>query len=220
MRRIFSTQWTKIECINFHEVVHYKGIKFWCYNAGHVLGAAMFMIEIAGILHRGLFEKRRSAFDACRASRHEARYSDHWSHLWCSNASACFSRKKLFTDFVYQIFGVVEEFWFLCLLWEERKSCCWFWMNIGRPILLFKTISALAKKCMLVYQTYIHLMNKHIQQQFEISNPFVFKHISNLKSVDKFDDIRQWWWHLQVCRKMVCLVMVFWSKEWMHYSWL
>ena len=25
------------------------GVKFWCYNAGHVLGAAMFMIEIAGV---------------------------------------------------------------------------------------------------------------------------------------------------------------------------
>ena len=26
-----------------------NGIKFWCYNAGHVLGAAMFMLEIAGV---------------------------------------------------------------------------------------------------------------------------------------------------------------------------
>ena len=26
-----------------------SGVKFWCYNAGHVLGAAMFMIEIAGV---------------------------------------------------------------------------------------------------------------------------------------------------------------------------
>ena len=25
------------------------GVKFWCYTAGHVLGAAMFMIEIAGV---------------------------------------------------------------------------------------------------------------------------------------------------------------------------
>ena len=58
----------KIETINFHQVSHLcvsilylpfsinpfqevdvNGIKFWCYNAGHVLGAAMFMIEIAGV---------------------------------------------------------------------------------------------------------------------------------------------------------------------------
>ena len=34
----------KIETINFHEEKEVNGIKFWCYNAGHVLGAAMFMI--------------------------------------------------------------------------------------------------------------------------------------------------------------------------------
>lgn len=37
----------KIELIDFHQVLEHEGIKFWCYNAGHVLGAAMFMIEIA-----------------------------------------------------------------------------------------------------------------------------------------------------------------------------
>lgn len=39
----------KIETINFHEEKDVFGIKFWAYNAGHVLGAAMFMIEIAGV---------------------------------------------------------------------------------------------------------------------------------------------------------------------------
>lgn len=60
----------KIEVIDFHEVMGYwliykaifvafiqnafkqkevNGVKFWCYVAGHVLGAAMFMIEIAGV---------------------------------------------------------------------------------------------------------------------------------------------------------------------------
>ena len=39
----------KIETINFHEEKEVEGIKFWCYNAGHVLGAAMFMLEIAGV---------------------------------------------------------------------------------------------------------------------------------------------------------------------------
>ncbi len=30
------------------KVLEHEGIKFWCYNAGHVLGAAMFMVEIGG----------------------------------------------------------------------------------------------------------------------------------------------------------------------------
>ena len=51
----------KIETINFHEEKEVGGIKFWCYNAGHVLGAAMFMLEIAGvtILYTGDFSRRR-----------------------------------------------------------------------------------------------------------------------------------------------------------------
>lgn len=50
----------KIDVLNFHQVVHYKGIKFWAYNAGHVLGAAMFLIEIAGIkiLYTGDYSRR------------------------------------------------------------------------------------------------------------------------------------------------------------------
>jgi cleavage and polyadenylation specificity factor subunit 3 len=49
--------------------------------------------------------------------------------------------------------------------------------------------SSLAKKCMAVYQTYIGAMNENIRRQIAISNPFVFKHISNLKSIDQFDDV-------------------------------
>ena len=36
----------KIELIDYHSVVQHKNVKFWAYNAGHVLGAAMFMLEI------------------------------------------------------------------------------------------------------------------------------------------------------------------------------
>ncbi|KAN0090865.1 mRNA 3'-end-processing protein YSH1 [Tylopilus felleus] len=41
--------------------------------------------------------------------------------------------------------------------------------------------SSLARKCMAVYQTYIHTMNANIRSRFaKRDNPFVFKHISNL----------------------------------------
>ncbi|KAK3748848.1 hypothetical protein QZH41_018735, partial [Actinostola sp. cb2023] len=49
-----------------------SGIKFWCYHAGHVLGAAMFMIEIAGvkILYTGDFSRQvRQTFDGSRKYR-------------------------------------------------------------------------------------------------------------------------------------------------------
>jgi hypothetical protein len=40
---------TKIDTVDFHQTMDVGGIKFTPYHAGHVLGAAMFMIEIAGI---------------------------------------------------------------------------------------------------------------------------------------------------------------------------
>lgn len=39
----------KIETIDFHQTVDVGGIKITPYHAGHVLGACMFMIEIAGV---------------------------------------------------------------------------------------------------------------------------------------------------------------------------
>lgn len=41
--------------------------------------------------------------------------------------------------------------------------------------------SSLAKKCMAVYETYSNAMNEKIRKAITINNPFVFKHISNLK---------------------------------------
>lgn len=41
--------------------------------------------------------------------------------------------------------------------------------------------SSLARKCMAVYQTYIHTMNTNVRSRFaKRDNPFVFKHISNV----------------------------------------
>ena len=39
----------KIEAINLYEVKEVPGIMLCCYHAGHVLGTAMFMMEIAGV---------------------------------------------------------------------------------------------------------------------------------------------------------------------------
>lgn len=49
--------------------------------------------------------------------------------------------------------------------------------------------SSLARKCIGVYQTYIHTMNENIRSRFNRrDNPFVFKHISNLRSLERFED--------------------------------
>ena len=39
----------QVNVINYKEEKSYNGINFTCYPAGHVLGAAMFCVEIDGI---------------------------------------------------------------------------------------------------------------------------------------------------------------------------
>jgi cleavage and polyadenylation specificity factor subunit 3 len=39
----------KIKAINYHQEIEFRGIKFSAFQAGHVLGAAMFLIEISGV---------------------------------------------------------------------------------------------------------------------------------------------------------------------------
>jgi cleavage and polyadenylation specificity factor subunit 3 len=50
--------------------------------------------------------------------------------------------------------------------------------------------SKLASRALRVYQTYANMMNARIRAQMDISNPFSFSYIQNLKSIDvnSFDD--------------------------------
>lgn len=40
---------SRIECVGLHEQVSVNGIRFTAFNAGHVLGAVMFQIELFGV---------------------------------------------------------------------------------------------------------------------------------------------------------------------------
>ncbi|CAI5684790.1 unnamed protein product [Oreochromis niloticus] len=157
----------KIETINFHEVKEVAGIKFWCYHAGHVLGAAMFMIEIAGV--------KESTYGTHIHEKREEREA-----RFCNTVHDIVNREGRCLIPVFAL-GRAQE---LLLILDE------YWQN--HPELHDIPIyyaSSLARKCMAVYQTYINAMNDKIRKAININNPFVFKHISNLKSMDHFDDI-------------------------------
>ncbi|CAL8088600.1 unnamed protein product [Orchesella dallaii] len=187
----------KIETINFHEEKEIKGVKFWAYHAGHVLGAAMFMIEIAGVkvLYTGDFsrqEDRHLMAAELPTMRPDVMIveSTYGTHIHEKRED----RETRFTSIVHDIVGrggrclipvfalgraqelllILDEYW---ALHPELHEI---------PIYY---ASSLAKKCMSVYQTYVNFMNERIRRQIAVSNPFVFKHISNLKSIDHFDDV-------------------------------
>ncbi|KAL5728705.1 Cleavage and polyadenylation specificity factor subunit 3-I [Ranunculus cassubicifolius] len=187
----------KIEVIDFHQTMEVNGIRFWCYTAGHVLGAAMFMVDIAGVrvLYTGDYSREED--------RHlRAAETPTFSPDICIIESTYgvqihqprLVREKRFTDVIHSTIsqggrvlipafalGRAQE---LLLILDE------YWSN--HPELHNIPIyyaSPLAKRCMAVYQTYINAMNDRIRTQFTSSNPFDFKHISSLKSIENFDDV-------------------------------
>ncbi|XP_078481154.1 cleavage and polyadenylation specificity factor subunit 3 [Ciona intestinalis] len=187
----------RIETINFHEEKMVGGIKFWCYHAGHVLGAAMFMIQIAGVrvLYTGDYsreEDRHLMAAEIPAVRPDVLITEatYGTHIHEPREE----REARFTNTVQDIvnrggrclipvfaLGRAQE---LLLILDD------YWAN--HPELHDIPIyyaSSLAKKCMAVYQTYSNAMNQKIQKQLNISNPFQFKHISNLKGMEHFDDV-------------------------------
>ncbi|XP_030441367.2 cleavage and polyadenylation specificity factor subunit 3-I [Syzygium oleosum] len=187
----------KIEVIDFHQTLEVNGIRFWCYTAGHVLGAAMFMVDIAGVrvLYTGDYSREEDRHlraaeipqfspDICIIESTYGVQLHQPRHI----------REKRFTDVIHSTIsqggrvlipafalGRAQE---LLLILDE------YWSN--HPELHNIPIyyaSPLAKKCMAVYQTYINSMNERIRSQFASSNPFDFKHISPLKSIENFNDV-------------------------------
>lgn len=186
----------KIETINFHEERDVMGVRFWAYNAGHVLGAAMFMIEIAGvkILYTGDFSRQEDRhLMAAEIPNMKPDIliteSTYGTHIHEKRED----RENRFTTLVQKIvqqggrclipvfaLGRAQE---LLLILDE------FWsQNPDLQEIPIYYASSLAKKCMAVYQTYIFGMNDKIRRQIAVNNPFVFKHISNLKGIDHFED--------------------------------
>ncbi|XP_068152069.1 cleavage and polyadenylation specificity factor 73 [Drosophila tropicalis] len=187
----------KIETINFHEERDVMGVRFCAYNAGHVLGAAMFMIEIAGIkiLYTGDFsrqEDRHLMAAEVPPTKPDVLITEstYGTHIHEKRED----RESRFTSLVQKTvmqggrclipvfaLGRAQE---LLLILDE------FWsQNPDLHEIPIYYASSLAKKCMAVYQTYINAMNDRIRRQIAVNNPFVFRHISNLKGIDHFEDI-------------------------------
>lgn len=232
----------KVELIDYHTTVTVGGLSFHALNAGHVLGACMFWMEIGGrtVLYTGdysmeddrhlmaaeLPDKKPDLLiveatygvqvHASRAER-EARFTGTIERvvtrggrclipvfalgraqvryvvqkscysicsalvpLECTIASA---HKRFYSHiiFVFYFFPVQELLLILDEYWQENPHL----QNI--PIWY---ASKLASRALRVYQTYVNMMNARIRAQMDISNPFSFRFIQNLKSIDvnSFDD--------------------------------
>ncbi|KAK7692612.1 endoribonuclease ysh1 [Cerrena zonata] len=176
--------------VSAHQVISpCPGVTFTPYHAGHVLGACMFLIDIAGlkILYTGDYSREED--------RHLVKAEVPPIHPDVLIVESTYGVQTLegreekearFTGLIHSIIrrgghvllptfalGRAQE---LLLILDE------YWKK--HPDLHNVPIyyaSALAKKCMAVYQTYIHTMNANVRSRFaKRDNPFVFKYITNV----------------------------------------
>ncbi|KAF8556151.1 Metallo-hydrolase/oxidoreductase [Imleria badia] len=170
-------------------IIPCPGVSFTPYHAGHVLGACMYLIDIAGlrILYTGDYsreEDRHLVKAEIPPTRPDVLIVE--STYGVQSLEGREEKELRFTSLVHSIIrrgghvllpafalGRAQE---LLLILDE------YWKK--HPDLHNVPIyyaSSLARKCMAVYQTYIHTMNSNIRSRFaKRDNPFVFKHISNL----------------------------------------
>mmetsp|Transcript_68090 Transcript_68090/g.215416 ORF Transcript_68090/g.215416 Transcript_68090/m.215416 type:complete len:543 (+) Transcript_68090:230-1858(+) len=186
----------KIEVVDFHQELEVNGIRFWAYTAGHVLGAAMFMVDIAGtrLLYTGDYSREEDRhLKAAEMPEMSPDVCVIESTYGVQSHQPRRERERRFTDLVatsvsqggrvlIPVFALGRAQELLLILeeyWQTHKEL----QHV--PIYY---CSPLAKKCMGVYQTFINSMNDRIRALYEVSNPFKFKFIHSLQSIDHFND--------------------------------
>lgn len=171
--------------VSAHQLITVRpGLSFTPYHAGHVLGACMYLIDIAGlkILYTGDYsreEDRHLVKAELPPIRPDVLIVE--STYGVQSLEGRDEKELRFTSLVHSIIrrgghvllpafalGRAQE---LLLILDE------YWKK--HPDLHNVPIyyaSSLARKCMAVYQTYIHTMNSNIRSRFaKRDNPFVFK---------------------------------------------
>ncbi|EAQ86920.1 hypothetical protein CHGG_08173 [Chaetomium globosum CBS 148.51] len=201
-----------IEAIDYHTTHTISSIRITPYPAGHVLGAAMFLIEIAGlnILFTGDYSREQDrhlvSAEVPKGVRvdvliTESTYgiASHVPRLEREQAlmksiTGVLNRGGRVLMPVFALGRAQELLLILDEYWGKHRDYQRY------PIYY---ASNLARKCMLVYQTYVGAMNDNIKRLFrermaeaEASGdgagkggPWDFKFIRSLKSIDRFEDV-------------------------------
>ncbi|KAF2714878.1 hypothetical protein K504DRAFT_457067 [Pleomassaria siparia CBS 279.74] len=200
-----------IEAIDFFTTHTISGIRITPYPAGHVLGAAMFVMEIAGlkIMFTGDYsrEEDRHLVSAAVPKNVKIDVLITESTFGISTHTPRLQREtqlmKAITDILNRggrallpvfALGRAQE---LLLILDEY----WAKHPEYQKIPIYYN-SSLARKCMVVYQTYVSAMNDNIKRIFRErmaeaeaagdvgkGGPWDFRFVRSLKSLERFDDM-------------------------------
>ena len=192
----------RIETIDYHSTIEVEGIRFTAYHAGHVLGACMYFVEIGGlkVLFTGDYSREEDRHlqvaevppmrpdiliteSTFGTATHEPRLEKEARMTKIIHLTLLKGGRILMPVFALgraqELLLILEEYW---LQNEDLHNINVFFA------------SSLARKCMAVYQTYTNIMNDNIRHGVSSAsggklNPFQFKHIKLIRSLDKFQDI-------------------------------
>lgn len=199
-----------IQTISFHTTHSHNGIRFTPYPAGHVLGACMYLIEIAGlnVLFTGDYsrENDRHLIPAAVPRNVKVDCLITESTFGISTRTPRQERENALIKSITTILnrggrvlmpttavGNTQE---LLLILEDH----WHRHEEYRRFPIYYA-SGLARKVMVVYQTYVDDMNDRIKAKFQASatgpsvgdggtaGPWDFQFVRALKGVDRFDDV-------------------------------
>ncbi|KAF2150763.1 Endoribonuclease ysh-1 [Myriangium duriaei CBS 260.36] len=199
-----------IQTIAFHATQTYSSIRITPYPAGHVLGAAMYLISIAGlnILFTGDYS-RESDRHLIPASVPKGVKVDVLITESTFGVASHIPRLERETALMKSVTGILNR--------GGRVLMPVFAIGRAQELLLILEdywtrheeyqkypiyyASNLAKKCMVVYQTYIDAMNDNIRSAFQkrlaeaadgsgtSGGPWDFRFIRSLKSLERFEDV-------------------------------
>ncbi|KCZ77102.1 hypothetical protein H311_01891 [Anncaliia algerae PRA109] len=199
----------RIRTIDYYQQIRINDLKITALNAGHVLGAAMFLIQANNslILYTGDYSREEDRHLKMADLPNVVYYgtkeinglndninTNKLDILICESTYGVgchLPKEERETRFITDIMkilsrggrvllpvfalGRAQE---LLLILEEH----WRQFKLKFPIYY---VSTLARKCINVYQTYLTMMNQHIQKQ---NDPFNFKFVSYLDSISSFED--------------------------------
>ncbi|RMZ79041.1 hypothetical protein DV737_g3578, partial [Chaetothyriales sp. CBS 132003] len=206
----------QIETIDFYTTHTVAGIRFTPYPAGHVLGAAMFLINIAGlnIFFTGDYSREQDRHliaaavpDIASTGKIDVLITE--STFGISNAPPRAEREtgllKAVTNIIHRGGKVLMPVFALGRAQELLLILEDYWQRHPdlQKIPIYYTGNT-ARKCMIVYQTYINAMNDNIKRIFRermaeaeasgnakgvSAGPWDFRFVRSLRNLDRFDDV-------------------------------
>lgn len=200
-----------IETIDYYTTHTISSIRITPYPAGHVLGGAMFLIEIAGlkVLFTGDYSREEDRHLITAKAPENVEVDVLITESTYGNATHQ-PRQEREAELMKAVTNILNR--------GGRALLPVFALGRAQELLLILDeywakhpeyhkipiyyASSLARKCMYVYQTYINSMNDNIKRLFRErmaeaeqngdvnrAGPWDFRHIRALKSLEKFDDM-------------------------------